>query len=311
MKKRFRAIALLLLGGTFLANSYSETPREQAARESFPGAAAVRAFIEPVAEKKLAEIQTLLGPPAGPKDPAVELFTVFDKANHPVGVIAKVPVRFGGSEKLLQTSISLGGRIVRVELDPKDPSLEPGRFAGAGLGEIMRRPTSSAQPGDGAITFGLKKSLLYYYACFGKSESLVAILADTEKVYLPVAPEPEYPRRRNLMADGLMPNYKSVWYSVKRNDLEKARLALQYMNSLAKQSARFSPPTTGGTVDDFRKRIDDLIQKTSALDSDLRSLGDRSAVASRILAIYQTCQGCHEVYAPDEGKDKRKYSPPL
>jgi len=54
----------------------------------------------------------------------------------------------------------------------------------------------------------------------------------------------------------------------------------------------------------------DLEKKVTALSIDLPKLADRTSVSGRILSIYGNCQSCHDIYVPEEGKDRRKYSPP-
>ena len=135
---------------------------------------------------------------------------------------------------------------------------------------------------------------------------------DTEdrKVYLPVAPETEYFRLRHLMAEGIMPNYKALWYAFRREDQAGMKASLQYIAALCRESVRYSPPEKSGSLEDFRRRMDELRGKAEALASSAGPAMDRSAVNDRILSIYQTCQSCHDTYAPAERKDARKYMPP-
>lgn len=130
------------------------------------------------------------------------------------------------------------------------------------------------------------------------------------KSYSPVPPERDYYKLKHLMGDGMMPNYKALWSAFRQNDVANMRLSLQYMAALAHDINRYSPPTKAGTIEDFRTRMGDLEKKVTSLSTDLPTLSDRTTVSSRILTIYGTCQSCHDVYAPEEGKDRRKYSPP-
>ena len=136
--------------------------------------------------------------------------------------------------------------------------------------------------------------------------------ADTEdrKVYPPVAPEGEYFRLRNLMAQGVMPNYKALWYAFRHEDLAGMKSSLQYLAALCRDSVHYSPPEKSGSLEDFRRRMEELRGKVEALSSSVGPAMDRSAVNDRILSIYQTCQSCHDTYAPAERKDARKYMPP-
>ena len=136
--------------------------------------------------------------------------------------------------------------------------------------------------------------------------------ADTEdrKVYTPVPPEGEYYRLRNLMAQGVMPNYKALWYAFRHDDFSAMKTSLQYVAALCRDSAHYSPPEKSGNLDDFRRRMDELRGKVEGLSSDVGPAMDRSAVNDRILSIYQTCQSCHDTYAPAERRDARKYLPP-
>ncbi len=133
---------------------------------------------------------------------------------------------------------------------------------------------------------------------------------EDRKVYLPVAPETEYYRLRNLMANGVMPNYKAVWYGFRHQDLANMKLSLQYLAALAGEAPGYSLPLKAGTVEDFRRRMAELRGKVETLSAGVASNMDRSAVNDRILSVYQTCQSCHDVYAPAERKDARKYTPP-
>lgn len=128
----------------------------------------------------------------------------------------------------------------------------------------------------------------------------------------PVPPKDEYLRRKELMAELLMPNYKATWAAIKANDGKSAGQAVRFLAAGAKKIGAFAVPENGGSPEDFRKRSEELAKKADSLEKELESLsGDRSAIASRVMAIYQVCQGCHEKYAPAEGAERRKYSPPL
>jgi hypothetical protein len=138
-----------------------------------------------------------------------------------------------------------------------------------------------------------------------------ALHADSAgKTYSPVPPEREYYKLKHLMGDGMMPNYKALWSAFRQNDVANMRLSLEYMSALAHEIDRYPPPTKNGTLDDFKTRMSELDKKVTGLSSDLPKLADRTAVSGRILSIYGTCQSCHDVFAPEEGKDRRKYSPP-
>lgn len=131
------------------------------------------------------------------------------------------------------------------------------------------------------------------------------------KSYPPVAPEAEYFKLRNLMADGMMPNYKAVWYGFRHSDTAGVQKALNYMTELTRQIDRYPPPGNKQIPADFRQRMTELQEKTTALSNDLKGGLDRSALSDRILSVYKTCQSCHDTYAPKERQDARKYSPPL
>jgi hypothetical protein len=130
------------------------------------------------------------------------------------------------------------------------------------------------------------------------------------KAYSPVAPERDYYKLKHLMGDGMMPNYKALWSAFRQNDVSNMRLSLEYMAALAHDIGRYPPPTKAGTLEDFKTKMGELEKKVTGLSTDLPKLADRTSVSSRILSIYGTCQSCHDVYAPEEGKDRRKYSPP-
>jgi hypothetical protein len=134
------------------------------------------------------------------------------------------------------------------------------------------------------------------------------------KTYSPVAPERDYYKLKHLMGDGMMPNYKALWSAFRQNDVANMKQSLDYMTALARDIDRYPPPAKegagGGTPEDFKTRMGDLEKKASALSIELPRLADRTSVSGRILSIYGTCQSCHDIYAPEEGKDRRKYSPP-
>lgn len=141
--------------------------------------------------------------------------------------------------------------------------------------------------------------------------SLVAA-ADAPSRFAPVPPEAEYFRRKDVMADLLMPNYKAAWSGFRGGDAKSTREAIGHLAAGARMIPKFSPPAIeGGSREDFLRRAGDLRERLEALETDFdATFADRSAFSSRILAIYQSCQGCHETYAPAEGADRRKYTPP-
>ncbi len=140
---------------------------------------------------------------------------------------------------------------------------------------------------------------------------LHAAAPDEERSVKPVTPAAEYLSRKELMSAGMMPNYKALWSGFRSGDMPATKTAAKHLATLAKMTRRFSSPTSGGSAADFQKRTDELIQNSEALVADLPTLTDRSALSSRIMTVYQTCQGCHEAYAPKEGAERRKYSPPM
>ncbi len=137
--------------------------------------------------------------------------------------------------------------------------------------------------------------------------------ADTKKLkpYKPVAPEGDYFILKHLMGDGMMPNYKALWYAFRTGDDADTKQALANISALSRQALLYPPPGKETTEGDFAKRLAELRQKADALRGDVGPALDRSAASGRILSIYQTCQSCHESYAPKEGADRRKYTPPL
>ncbi len=86
--------------------------------------------------------------------------------------------------------------------------------------------------------------------------------------------------------------------------------ALGYMASLARETDRYAAPEAahGPALDDFESRMAELAAMTDALA--VRLPAGRDAMSSSILSIYTKCQECHDRYAPEEGRDRRKYSPP-
>jgi cytochrome c556 len=135
-------------------------------------------------------------------------------------------------------------------------------------------------------------------------------LAAAHRVFRPVAPEVEYYKLKHLMADGMMPNYKALWSAFRRDDAAAMRAALGYMAALARDTIRYPVPDAarGAALDDFRARMADLADRSDALAA--RMPAGRDAMSSGILSIYGKCQECHDRYAPEEGRDRRKYSPP-
>ena len=146
------------------------------------------------------------------------------------------------------------------------------------------------------------------------SSSLSRAADASSKTYSPVAPERDYYKLKHLMGDGMMPNYKALWSAFRQNNVASMKQSLDYMTALAHDIDRYPPPAKDGTgtgsLEDFKTRMSDLEKKASSLSTDLPRLADRTSVSGRILSIYGTCQSCHDVYAPEEGKDRRKYSPP-
>ena len=134
--------------------------------------------------------------------------------------------------------------------------------------------------------------------------------AAAHRVFRPVAPEIEYYKLRHLMGDGMMPNYKALWSAFRRDDPESMKQALGYMAALAREADRYPVPEAarGDKLGDFRARMSDLAAQSGQLAA--RFPAGRDAISSRILSIYSKCQDCHDRYAPEEGRDRRKYSPP-
>jgi cytochrome c556 len=134
--------------------------------------------------------------------------------------------------------------------------------------------------------------------------------APSHRTFRPVAPEPEYYKLKHLMGDGMMPNYKALWSGFRRDDETSVKQSLAYIEALARDSGRYPLPEAaradGGA--DFRSRMSGLASQANAFSSQLPQ--PRDAVSARILSIYGTCQQCHEKYAPEEGRERRKYSPP-
>lgn len=147
-------------------------------------------------------------------------------------------------------------------------------------------------------------------AVFGFGAAAAAEDREARRVYRPVAPEAEFYKLRHLMGDGMMPNYKALWYGFRHGEAETMRQALAYMNRLTVQSRQYSRPLKVGTDEDFQGRMRDLREQIDALSASLTSTPDRSAISARILTLYKSCQSCHAVYAPSERDDERKYSPP-
>jgi cytochrome c556 len=134
---------------------------------------------------------------------------------------------------------------------------------------------------------------------------------EEHKTFRPVAPEREYYKLRNLMASGMMPNYKALWSSFRKDDAEAMRECLRYMEDLAGQARRYPlPDKAEASPDDFRGRLFAFQQETRKLASTVQTESNRSAVSTGILSVYQSCQSCHDRYAPAERADARKYSPP-
>jgi len=137
---------------------------------------------------------------------------------------------------------------------------------------------------------------------------------ETRRAYRPVRPEAEYFRLKHLMGDGMMPNYKAVWYGFRHDDRAGMGEALGYMTTLAREVDRYPPPKPADAsrpdIEEFRRWMLGLAEQTEALRADLPRLTDRAAVSARILSVYASCQKCHERYAPEEGNERRKYSPP-
>jgi hypothetical protein len=135
---------------------------------------------------------------------------------------------------------------------------------------------------------------------------------DTEekKIFRPVAPEPEYFKLRNLMANGMMPNYKALWFAFRHEDSDSMKTSLEYMSQLARETDGYDAPGGAGSQADFRRRMAELEQKTASVAGEVGASMNRSAMSARILSVYQRCQACHDVYAPKERQEERKYSPP-
>ncbi|MGH9440771.1 MAG: hypothetical protein ACRD16_00690 [Thermoanaerobaculia bacterium] len=146
--------------------------------------------------------------------------------------------------------------------------------------------------------------------CAGLFPSRALFAESSGKTFLPVPPERDYYKLKHLMGDGMMPNYKALWSAFRVNDVARMRLALGYMSALAREIDRYPPPDKDANLSDFKTRMGELDKKVTALQADFPKLADRAAVSARILSIYGTCQSCHDVFAPEEGKDRRKYSPP-
>ncbi len=132
----------------------------------------------------------------------------------------------------------------------------------------------------------------------------------SHRTFPPVAPEVDYYKLKHLMGDGMMPNYKALWSGFRRDDEASVKQALAYIAALARDSSHYPLPeaarTDGGA--DFRSRMSGLASQAEALSAQLPQ--PRDAVSARVLSIYGACQQCHDKYAPEEGRERRKYSPP-
>jgi len=147
-------------------------------------------------------------------------------------------------------------------------------------------------------------------AAAAAAASLGADTAPSHRSFRPVPPEAEYYKLKHLMGDGMMPNYKALWSGFRRDDKASVKQALAYIASLARESGRYPLPEAaradGGA--DFRTRMSGLASQSETLSTQLPQ--PRDAVSARILSIYGACQQCHDKYAPEEGRERRKYSPP-
>jgi len=131
------------------------------------------------------------------------------------------------------------------------------------------------------------------------------------KAFPPVAPEREYYKLRNLMASGMMPNYKALWSAFRNSDTASMRECLQNMEDLAGQARRYPIPDRAEvSPEDFRGRLVSFQEETRRLSRMVQDENNRSTVSTGILSVYRSCQSCHDHYAPAERADARKYSPP-
>ena len=134
--------------------------------------------------------------------------------------------------------------------------------------------------------------------------------AQKDAKQLPVAPEEEYFRRKELMAKGMMPNYKALWSAFQANDAKSIRTAAAYIEKLGRSLEKFPPPSDKGNPAEYPRHSAELQKRSVALAAAAGDGFDKSVVHGKILALYASCQGCHDDFAPEEGTERRKYSPP-
>ena len=125
----------------------------------------------------------------------------------------------------------------------------------------------------------------------------------------PVQPEPIYGHLQVLMAHGMMPNYQAAWSACERDDREALCGALDNISELAGRIDKYVPPKNAAYLRHYAEHMKELQMQSAVLSAEVAH-ADRRTILAGVLKIHQSCQSCHEDYAPEDRREARLNRPP-
>ena len=123
-----------------------------------------------------------------------------------------------------------------------------------------------------------------------------------------VTPEPMYEHLQELMSRGMSPSYKAAWSAYERDDRQALRSALLNISELAGRLDKYTPPRNAAYLRHYVQHMEEVRRASAALSAGV-DRADRGAVSAGVLRIYQSCQSCHEDYAPEGNREARLEKP--
>lgn len=275
-----------------------------AAKALFPAGSEFTQVQKPISPGKSQEIRAYLGQIESSDSLEVALFLVLDSNKNHLGILARTD-----ASHPLWVAIGKNGALEDLARpgNPIESSLIK-KIRGKTLPSLMRE----LPPGlDEALVAEVRKVMFVFYGTFVKTETILAALSAEDGGYFPVTPAPRYNQLKHLMGNAMMPNYKSLWHYFKHHDITMMKQVLFNLNQLGDRILTHKSPEKAKNLDKYHSFAQDLATQTQLLRASLDdSHFDRSGTSAHILKIYRICQDCHDIYAPAEGKEKRKYAPP-
>jgi hypothetical protein len=165
-----------------------------------------------------------------------------------------------------------------------------------------------------AVMESFRRILLAILAAAAAAAAIAAVLpskpagAAGKQSSGPAQPEPIYEHLQVLMARGMMPNYQGARFACERDDREALCSALDNISELAGRIDKYVPPRNAAYLRHYAQHMAELQLQSAALAAEV-ARADRSALLAGVLRIHQSCQSCHEDYAPEDRREARKWGP--